>query len=372
MAKNSKRTVKKTKTATINKKFNFFSPNKLGFLLFAALFASIGIAYLLNSSAQEAPARVVAAYINETPEVVELDEASQTYKSINPSARYAILEDGSVYCAPGNVDGSAKTGKIGKGVVKQIQGEIGNLNIKELPQNIAPQAEQVYVNQFEGFLVSTDTGVIGRAVYPGAEKPDKLAKMQEKLVKACEKADKRIEREQNPNILIPTFSKADKLTDKIASAFIGKAYATPPPPPPPGAPYRQYDQESRHVSLVNSTRVAYGKKSLERKTCLDNIASEHSQAMLNSGYIYHSDMGVLGNKIRNYCGIGYWSLAAYGENVGMGTYHLSTADALFQGFMNSPSHRDNILSGKFNKIGVGQWKNPNNDASFATYIFAKY
>ena len=47
------------------------------------------------------------------------------------------------------------------------------------------------------------------------------------------------------------------------------------------------------------------------------------------------------------------SFRVLGENLGWGTYGLATPRSMVQGWMNSPTHRDNILYPGFDEIGVG-------------------
>jgi hypothetical protein len=42
-----------------------------------------------------------------------------------------------------------------------------------------------------------------------------------------------------------------------------------------------------------------------------------------------------------------------GENLGWGSYSLATPRSMVEGWMHSPTHRDNILFAEFDEIGVG-------------------
>jgi hypothetical protein len=42
-----------------------------------------------------------------------------------------------------------------------------------------------------------------------------------------------------------------------------------------------------------------------------------------------------------------------GENLGWGTYGMATPRSMVEGWMNSPTHRDNILFPGYDEIGVG-------------------
>lgn len=95
-------------------------------------------------------------------------------------------------------------------------------------------------------------------------------------------------------------------------------------------------QESCFVSKINAARSS----NLTVRSDLTSIARRHSARMANSGTIYHN--GNLANEAPE-----DWQ--SLGENVGMGP----TCDDIHNAFMNSASHRKNILDPKFNFVGVG-------------------
>jgi Cysteine-rich secretory protein family len=113
--------------------------------------------------------------------------------------------------------------------------------------------------------------------------------------------------------------------------------------------------ESAFVRDINHERNIRGKSTLVVYGDLVSVARQHSQDMANKGTIWHaSDTPYK---------VSGWTV--YGENVGMG----GSEPDLHQAFMNSPEHRDNILDGEFNEVGVGVvWKN---GTLYVTEIFVK-
>ncbi|MBW3587821.1 MAG: CAP domain-containing protein [Actinobacteria bacterium] len=103
-----------------------------------------------------------------------------------------------------------------------------------------------------------------------------------------------------------------------------------------GAAWAQSSHESCFVSKINAARST----PLTVRSDLVAIARRHSQRMASSGTIFHN--GNLANEAPS-----DWQ--SLGENVGMGP---SCSD-IHTAFMNSPSHRKNILDPKFNFVGVG-------------------
>jgi hypothetical protein len=99
---------------------------------------------------------------------------------------------------------------------------------------------------------------------------------------------------------------------------------------------------SYFTSSANSSRSSHGLSSYAVASDLTSIAQRHASAMAARRSIYHNSS--MGSEV---C---CWR--AIGENVGSGPSDSSVQSA----FMNSSSHRANILSSTFNEIGVGTAK----------------
>src|SRR5439155_13687927 len=100
--------------------------------------------------------------------------------------------------------------------------------------------------------------------------------------------------------------------------------------------------EGHFVDLINQSRAAAGARPLQVLSSLVSIARDHSVEMANTNSIWHTQN--LADKFPP-----EW--ISLGENVGRGSN--TTVDGLHQAFMNSTSHRDNILNGNFNYVGIG-------------------
>lgn len=92
-------------------------------------------------------------------------------------------------------------------------------------------------------------------------------------------------------------------------------------------------------SLVNQARAAQGLRGLIRNPAIDGVAVNWANQMGASGSMTHNPS--YSSQIP-----GGWTGA--GENVAMG---YPSAEAMFNGWMNSPGHRANIL-GDFTDIGI--------------------
>ena len=97
--------------------------------------------------------------------------------------------------------------------------------------------------------------------------------------------------------------------------------------------------ESDFVSRANSARDAAGRSAYAVRADLVAVARRHAARMAARQSIWHNPN--LGSEVDNWVNVG--------ENVGMG----DTVEVIHDAFMNSPTHRANILDRDFREIGVG-------------------
>jgi Uncharacterized protein with SCP/PR1 domains len=105
--------------------------------------------------------------------------------------------------------------------------------------------------------------------------------------------------------------------------------------------------EGRVLALTNTQRAANGCGPLRGDSRLANAARAHSDDMAANKYFEHNsqDGSTPWDRIKR---AGYSQPGA--ENIAMG---YPTADAVMEGWMNSPGHRANILNCKLVALGVG-------------------
>lgn len=113
-------------------------------------------------------------------------------------------------------------------------------------------------------------------------------------------------------------------------------------------------QENEVIRLVNAQRAQNGLPALKTNWQLSRVARYKSQDMVDKGYFSHTSP-TYGSPFRMMESFGIKYTAA-GENIAMGQ---RTASEVMNAWMNSPGHRNNILSPSFNQIGVGLAKGPN-------------
>jgi uncharacterized protein YkwD len=148
-----------------------------------------------------------------------------------------------------------------------------------------------------------------------------------------------------------------------APAAPAPAAPVPPAPaatqsaPSPGE-YVETDEERRFVELVNLERRKRGLNELTIEPLLIKVAREHCREMQEKAYFNHNSPTVaLKTPMDRYLKAIYTrpEYACVGENL----FYCSIVDVQrgHNAFMNSPTHRDNVLFPRYEKIGVGIVKN---------------
>ncbi len=124
-------------------------------------------------------------------------------------------------------------------------------------------------------------------------------------------------------------------------------------------------QENEVIRLVNVERAKAGLQALTQNWQLSRVARYKSQDMIDKGYFAHNSP-TYGSpfKMMESFGIRY---SAAGENIAMG--QQSPAQVM-NAWMNSPGHRNNIMSPSFSQIGVGLAKD-RNGRMYWTQMFIK-
>lgn len=103
------------------------------------------------------------------------------------------------------------------------------------------------------------------------------------------------------------------------------------------------------VQRTNSIRGSFGLNSLSESGLLDVVARQKAQSMADGSYFSHVSPGGKG-PWRWLIDIGYGYEEA-GENLAVS--YVDDWD-IVDAWMNSPSHRENVLRASFDEMGVGQ------------------
>jgi uncharacterized protein YkwD len=106
---------------------------------------------------------------------------------------------------------------------------------------------------------------------------------------------------------------------------------------------------ARMYRATNGSRVNNGVNKAYIHYTMSNLARQHSIAMPNKGYTFHTS-----NPSSFYLKGVRWS--TWGENVGVTS---GTIGGIEDAFMRSPSHRANILNRGFHRVAVGTYRDAN-------------
>lgn len=116
------------------------------------------------------------------------------------------------------------------------------------------------------------------------------------------------------------------------------------------------DSESDLFALTNQARAAAGLGPLRRDPTLDAVSRERSKDMGDRQYFSHNIPPSGEMVFAELDRMGYCYTVA-GENIGWSTYADEDATAVIQQmFMDSTSHRENILNPRWRNVGLGAYQ----------------
>jgi uncharacterized protein YkwD len=120
--------------------------------------------------------------------------------------------------------------------------------------------------------------------------------------------------------------------------------------------------------LQNAFRNGQQLPSLQLDPRLVAIARMRAQDMVARNYFAHtSPTGETAFALLNQAGYAY---TIAGENIARNNYpEAEAANVAMDGFLNSPSHKENVLDGRFKNVGVGVAQGPDGMKYFAV-VFA--
>jgi uncharacterized protein YkwD len=100
--------------------------------------------------------------------------------------------------------------------------------------------------------------------------------------------------------------------------------------------------------LLNATRAMHDKRRLKRGKLLEIYANHHARKMAKMHTLEHGDLqGYLISK---------HAYSFWGENVGCASSEGDPILALHKAYLASPSHRANMLNGRFRRAGMGVYR----------------
>jgi uncharacterized protein YkwD len=158
----------------------------------------------------------------------------------------------------------------------------------------------------------------------------------------------------------PVFAVSAILIGLLAFPTASAASGCPGSDTHPGADTVAAYSDSLFCAL-NQERAKRHLRRLASKATLVRAATGHSESMRSQGFYSHEAPNGAGfvDRIRQsgyLVGASAWGV---GESIGWGEGNLGTPRALIGAWMNSPSHRANILDRRFRHVGVGvAWGSP--------------
>jgi uncharacterized protein YkwD len=128
-------------------------------------------------------------------------------------------------------------------------------------------------------------------------------------------------------------------------SLLGACTSIVPPAPAPGpSPGPSQLTRDAIISAINRTRAANGRPPLKYNTQLETAARSQANLMASKDQLSHNLGVTLRERVR---AAGYYG--AVGENVAGGQ---TTLDQAIQGWLNSPAHREALLSTRFVEFGL--------------------
>lgn len=113
-----------------------------------------------------------------------------------------------------------------------------------------------------------------------------------------------------------------------------------------------YDLERRAFGLINERREKSGLSPLKWSDDVARIARLHSQNMANYNFFSHAGIdGLLVSDRADVLGINKWQ--AIGENIAYNQGFDNPVEFAVERWMQSPKHRDNLLSSRWKESGIG-------------------
>ncbi len=105
---------------------------------------------------------------------------------------------------------------------------------------------------------------------------------------------------------------------------------------------------SNVIAFANADRVALGAQPLIEDTVLNKAAQAKADDMATKGYFAHVDPS--GNAPWVWFKKAGYAYRRAGENLGL---NFTDAQSLEQAWMDSPTHRANIVKGAYTRMGIG-------------------
>ncbi len=153
--------------------------------------------------------------------------------------------------------------------------------------------------------------------------------------------------------MMPSFVQRAALVSLLAAAILGLAACDGSAAAGPSARLDQAGPADQLVSLTNVSRTSNGLPGLPRDNRLSVVGVSRSEDMIARNYFAHEippDGRTVVDLLES-LGVGF---KAAGENIAWNNaLEFTTVQTASDDFMNSPSHRKNVLEPRWNRVGAG-------------------
>lgn len=284
-----------------------------------------------------------------------------------------VAEDGTAYCTPENSSESTSR-KLTTDEFSQLTTKVKGRKIEKAGGGkVTDKTGVPAVNTFKNITINNPNGKSSLIYFFDSAKETPQFKQAAADIEAiCDTTTVPVPIESLPQWEAPVSVSRKGLFQKIASAIMptasAQSFALANDPTAADIQYTRLDVFRKEKALtVRAQRIP----------CIDAAAQEWSREMAATGWLRHS---VVGNLVGRHCGPNWEWL---GENVGWygGTYNMgSTPDPadmdsvnlsnrMFDEFINSPHHYDNLVQPMANASGYGVYQAANGQM-YITQIFA--
>ena len=142
--------------------------------------------------------------------------------------------------------------------------------------------------------------------------------------------------------------------------------APAPAPAPAAAPAPNAAWVDEMLASINGHRAAVGAAPLRLCATLTTVAQRHSEDQATTSRMSHT--GSNGSTMAQRANAaGYLGWNALAENVAAG---YPSVASVMNGWMGSPGHRTNLLSGTYEHVGIG-WSGSGNGTLYWTQVFGR-
>lgn len=125
--------------------------------------------------------------------------------------------------------------------------------------------------------------------------------------------------------------------------------------------------EQDTIQQINQNRQQQNLEPLSRNTKLTQVARDYSRRMAKQDFFSHTspDGDTIAQRVQSR-GINYLMV---GENLFKGTNITEPVPVAVEGWMQSPGHRQNILTANYTETGIGIWQQ--NNTYYFTQVFLR-